>query len=148
MSVSDCADQVIVRTMTPLNDTVVLEMLPEAQQRASGLWLPEGRRVKYDLAKLARIRDVGPGVTEALSAGMEVLVAPMHDGVEITVPGTGHDGLTRFRIVQQRAVVAVLTPERPTPAIVADIQRLLQQLPAAGAYAFLCTAIENMNGKH
>lgn len=123
---------VIARTMTPFNKSVALRMWPESQQRASGLWLPQGARVRYDLAKCATIVDCGPGCSDEISPGMDVLVAPFHDGVEIDVPGMGPDGeVGRFRIVGERALVAILSTARPAVAILADIMRLLAQYNSA-----------------
>lgn len=124
----DTIKTTIARTMTPFNKAVALRMWPESRQRASGLWLPEGARVRYDLAKCATIVDCGPGCSDEVAPLMDVLVAPFHDGVEIDIPGMGPDGEPgRFRIVGEKAIVARLSEMRPAEAILADIGRLVSQ---------------------
>ncbi len=126
----DEKETVVERTMTPFGDTVVVEPLPDFDP-SSRIILPEGARVKYDRAKRAKIVDVGPDV-RGLLPGQEVLVAPMHDGVEIDVPGTGK-ATGRFRVIQAKAVMAVLSTDPDPDVHVNAVDRLLGELSRMNA---------------
>ncbi|MDE2097381.1 MAG: hypothetical protein KGL39_09070 [Patescibacteria group bacterium] len=117
------------RMMTPLGKTVVLNMIAPVAQVGRVL-LPDGARVNYAAAREAYVVDVGPEVVRPIAVGDRVLVAPLVDGVDIDVPGTRTDGdaaRERYRIVGEKAVLAVISERRPAIAIAAELVRLHQQ---------------------
>jgi len=110
------------RQMTPFGNTVVLSMIGEPRERPSAIVLPQGARVRYDAPLMARVVDCGPDVRD-VAPGMEVLIRAHNDGAEVEIPGAGH-----FRLVSERAVLCVLSHDRPDAALIADYARLWRQI--------------------
>ena len=105
--------------MTPLGDRVVVQIIDETlEQRASGLFVPEGRRVNNAAPHRARVIDVGPKVPSDVRPGGEVLLEAFVDGVELKMNGA------TFRVVGAKAIIAIITDKRPREAFAQNYARL------------------------
>lgn len=110
------------RTITACGDQVVLRVVPESEQRPSGIILPQGRRPNYKAPIEAEIVDCGEAVPATITPGRTALVLALADGVRIKIAGE------QFWIVSHKAIVGILGEPRPRAAIEANISRLIEEL--------------------